>query len=147
MSDYITIGKAAEMLGVTPQTLRNWEKNGELVPNHKTESGLRCYTEEQILGFLKLKSTKGKSNGSVVLYCSDVDTAASERARTFMCAKGVSYVLKSGEEGLKSLVENILEYKIKELYVPDNRALNLEEKWWLAKMIDSFKVNLHVIEQ
>lgn len=42
-----SIKKAAKILGVTPQTLRNWDKSGYLKPS-KTEGGHRRYSEENL---------------------------------------------------------------------------------------------------
>jgi DNA-binding transcriptional regulator YiaG len=43
----LTIKQAASMLGVSEQTLRNWEVSGKLVPQ-KTKCGHRRYSEKQI---------------------------------------------------------------------------------------------------
>lgn len=45
----VKIGKAAEMLGTTPGTLRKWEKNGELMPYRKTAGGTRYYAVSDLL--------------------------------------------------------------------------------------------------
>ena len=34
---FIKIGEAAELLGVSIETIRRWEKTGELVPDRKTK--------------------------------------------------------------------------------------------------------------
>lgn len=47
MSEY-TIGEAAEILGVTPRTLRHWESKGLLVPGWRTTSDYRLYTEDDL---------------------------------------------------------------------------------------------------
>ena len=46
----IRVGKAAELLGVTTQTLRNWEKTGKLIPQ-RSEGGQRYYSLEDIQRF------------------------------------------------------------------------------------------------
>ncbi len=46
----IRIGKAAEILGVTVQTLRNWEKTGKLQPQ-RSQGGQRCYRLEDVQRF------------------------------------------------------------------------------------------------
>jgi excisionase family DNA binding protein len=43
----LSIDQAATMLGVSKQTLRNWEKSGKLVPE-RTEGGHRRYREGQV---------------------------------------------------------------------------------------------------
>jgi hypothetical protein len=46
----IRIGKAAKMLGVTVQTLRNWEKAGKLIPQ-RSRGGQRYYRLEDVRRF------------------------------------------------------------------------------------------------
>ncbi len=36
---YYAIGEFSELIGVTQQTLRNWDKVGKLKPSHKGKSG------------------------------------------------------------------------------------------------------------
>lgn len=48
------ISKASEFLGVTAQTLRNWDKNGILKPSLITEYGYRYYTEEDLRKFREI---------------------------------------------------------------------------------------------
>lgn len=48
MKSLIKIGKAAELLGTTPATLRLWESTGELIPDRKTDSGTRYYDIDKI---------------------------------------------------------------------------------------------------
>ena len=42
MEELIGIKKAAQMLGVNPETLRNWDKNGQL-KSVRTKGGHRRY--------------------------------------------------------------------------------------------------------
>lgn len=43
MSKLLTIHEASEFLGVSPQTLRRWEREGKAVPCHRTAGGQRRY--------------------------------------------------------------------------------------------------------
>lgn len=52
---YIKIGEAASYLGVTTQTLRNYEKKGLLVPVVIRDSGHRLYSIAQLEDFKKEK--------------------------------------------------------------------------------------------
>ena len=45
----IRIGIAAELLGVTPATLRKWEKSCELLPARRTRGGARYYAISDLL--------------------------------------------------------------------------------------------------
>lgn len=44
----LTVDQVAMQLGVSSQTVRNWEKQGKLVPAHRTEGGHRRYSQSQI---------------------------------------------------------------------------------------------------
>lgn len=50
---YMTTSQFAKRIGVHPQTLRKWDKNGTLPAHHKTPSGRRYYSEAQASAFLK----------------------------------------------------------------------------------------------
>jgi DNA-binding transcriptional MerR regulator len=50
MSRFIKIGQTAELLGVSIQTLRRWEKLGELLPDRKTTGRTRYYDVDKLLG-------------------------------------------------------------------------------------------------
>ena len=52
---YFTINKFSKIVGVTPQTLRNWDKAGKLKPHHTAENGYRYYSEEQLNQVLQIK--------------------------------------------------------------------------------------------
>jgi excisionase family DNA binding protein len=44
----LTIDQVAVQLGVSPQTVRNWETQGKLVPNSRTVGGHRRYSQKQV---------------------------------------------------------------------------------------------------
>ena len=46
--ELITIGEAAEILGVSIDTLRRWDKNGKLNPVKTSDAGYRLYDKSQI---------------------------------------------------------------------------------------------------
>lgn len=45
---FLTVGEAAAELGVTPTTLRNWDKAGKLIPHRHPINGYRLYAEAEI---------------------------------------------------------------------------------------------------
>ena len=53
MSKYISIKEAADLLGVTPQTMRNWEKRGQLIPYRNPINNYRRYKLSQIESFIE----------------------------------------------------------------------------------------------
>lgn len=48
MSSFYKIGDFAKEIGVSIQTLRNWDKDGTLKPAKITEGGTRYYSEDQL---------------------------------------------------------------------------------------------------
>lgn len=59
MSKYISIKEASSFLGVSPQTLRRWEREGKLVPVLRTQGGQRRYDTSQLFpSFQKKPPTK-----------------------------------------------------------------------------------------
>ncbi len=49
MVKLVKIGEAATALGVTTQTLRKWEEDGQLLPDRKTAGGTRYYNLDRLL--------------------------------------------------------------------------------------------------
>lgn len=45
----VKIGESAALLGVSLDTLRKWEKTGELLPDRKTQGGTRFYDAAKLL--------------------------------------------------------------------------------------------------
>lgn len=50
---YYTIKQAAKIIGVTPLTLRNWDKNGKLKPYRHPVNNYRVYKPDQLELFLR----------------------------------------------------------------------------------------------
>jgi len=48
LSDYLTVGEAAEQLGVSRSTLRNWDKAGKLRPYRHPVNGYRLYLRDEL---------------------------------------------------------------------------------------------------
>jgi len=49
---YITIKQASKILGVTPLTLRNWDKNGKLKARRHPMNNYRVYKIEDLEGVI-----------------------------------------------------------------------------------------------
>lgn len=61
---YLSIHEAAKMLGVTPLTLRNWDKRGILAAYRNPVNNYRVYRTDQIELFLRrLENSKNKRDG------------------------------------------------------------------------------------
>lgn len=57
---YLTIKQVAKLLGVTPLTLRNWDKKGKLKAFRNPINNYRIYKPEKIELFLRKMESKGK---------------------------------------------------------------------------------------
>ena len=59
---YYSAKTVTQMLGVTAQTLRNWDKEGKLKPSYVKSNGYRYYSEESILAYTQERKTKKNLN-------------------------------------------------------------------------------------
>ena len=61
---YVSIKEAAGLLGVTPLTLRNWDKKGTLIAYRNPVNNYRVYRADQLELFLrKIENSKNQRNG------------------------------------------------------------------------------------
>ncbi|HEX2475916.1 MAG TPA: ATP-binding protein, partial [Lacipirellulaceae bacterium] len=51
--DYMTVSAAAEFLGISRATLRNWDRNGKLKPRRNPQNGYRIYLHEDLEAVLR----------------------------------------------------------------------------------------------
>ena len=65
MSKYYSIHESSKIIGVSAQTLRNWDANGKLHPHHTTVSGYRYYSDEQLSQVINVKP----KNRITIGYC------------------------------------------------------------------------------
>ena len=59
---YYSAKTVTKILGVTAQTLRNWDKEGKLKPTYVKSNGYRYYSEESILAYTQERKTKKNLN-------------------------------------------------------------------------------------
>lgn len=125
---YYTIHEVSEMLGVTPQTLRNWDRSNKLKPHHKSANGYRYYSEEDINTLIGVKV----KTGHVVGYCrvssqkqKDDLQRQEDNMRTYLLAKGVPFKIISDigsginykRKGLQELIKGIADRSISKIVV------------------------------
>lgn len=58
LGDYLTVGEAAETLGVSRSTLRNWDKAGKLKPFRHPMNGYRLYKKSELETLLREMTRK-----------------------------------------------------------------------------------------
>ena len=60
LGDYMTVAQAAEYLGVSPATLRNWDRTGKLKARRHPLNGYRLYRREDLDQILFVVDTPQK---------------------------------------------------------------------------------------
>jgi len=124
MSRLIKIGEAAKLLGVSVQTLRKWERTGELSPDRKSQGGTRYYDMDRLLGQRKIETDLTIAYARVSSHDQKDDLKRqAQRLESYCTAKGWSFEviqdLGSGmnyrKRGLKRLLDLILDRRISRL--------------------------------
>ena len=125
---YYTINKFAKIIGVTPQTLRNWDRSGRLHPHHTSTNGYRYYSEEQLCAVTGIQFVPRK----VIGYCrvssrkqkDDLERQV-ENLRTYLYAQGNPFEIitdiGSGinytKKGLQELIRRIEANRVEKVVV------------------------------
>jgi site-specific DNA-methyltransferase (adenine-specific) len=60
LADYLTVSEAAERMGVSPGTLRNWDRTGRLKAYRNPLNGYRLYRHSDLEALL-LQIAKGNN--------------------------------------------------------------------------------------
>jgi len=138
MNKIISIGQAAELLGVHVQTLRNWEKSGKLKPDSISPGGTRRYNLDRILAISGKELPVEADTRYTVAYArvsSDdqkEDLKRQAQVLELYCAEhGYQYELitdlGSGmnyyKKGLTALINKILNNEVKRLVITNKDRL------------------------
>ena len=124
MNRFVKIGKAAEILGVCVQTLRRWEKSGQLVPDKKTEGGTRYYDKDRLIGLKKPDTalTIGYARDSshdrkkdLVTHKAILENFCTANGWTYEIIDDLGSGTDYGKKGLRRLPGMIPDYKIARL--------------------------------
>ena len=124
MNRFVKVGEAAIILGVTVQTLRRWEKTGQLLPDKRTVGGTRYYDIDRLLGVSSKESTITFAYARVSSHDQKEDLQRQKQVLSMYCAShGWNYEIISDlgsgmnykKRGLKNLLDAILSRKIKRL--------------------------------
>lgn len=129
--EYYSIGKFAKMIGKTPQTLRAWHKEGNLIPAHVTAGGTRYYSQEQLNHFLGFTQQK-IVNRKVIGYCRVSSNKQKndlirqvDNVRMYMLAKGYQFEIiedigsgiNYSNKGLNKLLDAIINYEVEKIVI------------------------------
>jgi MerR family transcriptional regulator, copper efflux regulator len=64
LSDFLRISEAAEYLGVSPNTLRNWENAGKIAAHRHPVNGYRLFKKEDLDALLEMLDEPDHRNPS-----------------------------------------------------------------------------------
>ena len=129
--EYYSIGKFSKLIGKNAQTLREWDKKGELKPHHITPSGYRYYSQVQLNHFLGLKGVVANTK-KVIGYCrvssnkqkDDLERQI-ENVKMYMIAKGYQFDvitdigsgINYNKKGLNQLIDMITDSMVEKVVV------------------------------
>ena len=120
---FVKIGVAAEYLGISRQTLLNWEASGELLPARKSRGGTRYYALADLSG-VKSGDMPTVCYARVSSHDQKADLERQQAALEAYCAakgwhsqtiKDLGSGINSRQKGLHELLELILRRKMKRL--------------------------------
>lgn len=131
MSEFYKIGEFADKIGVTPQTLRTWDKEGKLKPAKVTEGGTRYYSEYQ---YQIYKGNKFyNKHPRVIIGYARVSTPAQkddlarqvDNLKSYMIAKGYQFEIITdigsginyNKKGLQQLIRRIATGDVEKLVI------------------------------
>lgn len=129
MSKLLTIHQAAEILGVSPQTMRRWEREGKGIPVQRTTGGQRRYELSKLPSpkfQLKAKQDLTVAYARVSTYDQKDDLIRQEQMLEMFCgSRGWQFEIISDlgsgmnyhKPGLKKLLQKILEENICRLVI------------------------------
>lgn len=162
MSDYINIGKAAELMGVSTQTIRNWEKTQFMVPHHKTNAGTRYYSMSQINAFIGLQGcVKAENNKVTIAYCRVPSSAQKEdlakqveNVRMYCIAKGYNFKVITDigsdtdytKKGLNELLNEVMSGNAERVVILYKSTLIKFGFELLEKVFNKFGTSIEIID-
>ena len=126
-----SIGQFAKEIGVTVQTLRNWDKASKLKPQHVSPSGHRYYSQQQLEYFLGLHSPQSESRITIG-YCrvsshkqkddlqrqiENMETYLLSQGNPYKIIKDVGSGINYNKKGLNELIDLVLNYKVDRVVV------------------------------
>jgi len=129
MSKYYSINEFSKILGVSAQTLRNWDNKGKLHPHHTSLNGYRYYSHEQLNQIVNIKPNLDKI---IIGYCrvssnkqkDDLERQI-ENMKLYLTAQGKPFEIISDigsginykKKGLKELVKRMSQNKVEKVVV------------------------------
>ncbi len=124
MNKFLSIQEAASRLGVSPQTLRRWERKKKIAPTHRTQGGQRRYditklplldlshnpTDRPTIAYARVSSHDQKEDLQRQIHMLEIYCSA--KGWTFSILKDLGSGMNYHKRGLKQLLEQIMNGQI-----------------------------------
>jgi len=127
---YLSSKTVTQMLGVTAQTLRNWDKEGKLKPSYVKSNGYRYYSEESILSYTQERKTKKelkvigyarvsskKQSDDLDRQVNNLNTYISNQYSDYEIITDIGSGINYNKPGLHKLIELINQKKVDKIIV------------------------------
>ena len=126
---YYSINEFSKILGVSAQTLRNWDKSGKLHPHHTSTNGYRYYSHEQLGQVMNIKTNVDKK---VIGYCrvssnkqkddlkrqiENMEMYLTSQGKPFEIISDIGSGINYKKKGLKELIKLITQNKVEKVVV------------------------------
>ena len=129
MSKYYSINECSKILGVSAQTLRNWDNSGKLHPHHTSSNGYRYYSHEQlnqvmnikpsldriIIGYCRVSSNKQKDD--LERQIENMKLYHTANGKPFEIISDIGSGMNDKKKGLKELIKRISQNKVEKVVV------------------------------
>ena len=122
---YYSAKTVTQILGVTAQTLRNWDKEGKLKPSYVKSNGYRYYSEDAILAYTQERKTKKdlnvigyarvsnkKQSDDLERQVKNIKEYLSNNYKTFDIITDIGSGINYNKPGLLKLIEKINKKKV-----------------------------------
>ena len=127
--EYYSINEFSKILGVSPQTLRNWDKSNKLNPNHTSSNGYRYYSHEQlnqvmnikpnldrkIIGYCRVSSNKQKDD--LQRQIENMQMYLTAQGKPFEIISDIGSGINYKKKGLRELIKLISQNKVDKVVV------------------------------
>ena len=127
---YYSAKTVTQILGVTAQTLRNWDKEGKLKPAYTKNNGYRYYSEEDVLSYTKERDTKKerklvgyvrvsskKQEDNLNRQKENLESYLKQTNQEYEIVSDIGSGINYNKPGLKKLIEKINKKEVDEIVV------------------------------
>ena len=127
---YYSAKTVTQILGVTAQTLRNWDKEGKLKPAYTKSNGYRYYSEEDVLAYTKerdrkkerklvgyVRVTSKKQENDLKRQKENLEEYLKQTNQEYEIISDIGSGINYNKPGLRKLIEKINKKEVDEIVV------------------------------